>query len=246
MGFLLYACPLLTTYKQKQTNHVFGWPPVHDGWIDNHFINTCSNIKFSFRFILSEFKLIKEVLHWDDPVQDPWSKITQIIANQRNCWIHPGKGFIMVRVIADHQSWSRSFQRNTPYKTWGFFPGTPWNNPHNKSLVPFETTDRWNKSHSLRKISLTWAELSPFCFMFSSGLVVLVLFTSSFSNLTSDPTTSEESSSSRINHCSLPSWRKKNQDLKKTICKCDKKCPIKEIINNYSKQNHYMPWVLTI
>ena len=174
----------------------------------------------------------------------PWCKITQIIARLRKWWIHPGKGFISsFDVPWSDWSW---ITRNTPYKTWGFFPGTPWNNPHNKSLVPFETTGRWNKSHSLRKISLTWVMLSPFCFMLSSGLVVLVLFTSSFSNLTSDPTTSEESSSSRINHCSLPSWRKKNQDLKKTICKCDKKCPIKEIINNYSKQNHNMPWVITI
>ena len=153
----------------------------------------------------------------------PWERIHQFL------WC------TMVWVIGDHWSLSRSFQRNTPYKTWGFLPGTPWNNPHNKSLVPFQTTGRWNKSHSLRKISLTWVVLSPFCFMFSSGLVVLVLFTSSFSNLTSDPTTSEESSSSRINHCSLPSWREKNQDLKKTIWKCDKKKSHKKIINNYSK-----------
>ena len=153
----------------------------------------------------------------------PWERIHQFL------WC------IMVQVIADHQSWSRSFQRNTPYKTWVFFQGTPWNNPDNKSLVPVDTTGRWNKSHSRRKISLTWVMLSPFCLMFSSGLVVLGLFTSSFSNLTSDPTTSEESSSSRINHCSLPSWRKKNQDLKTTICKCDKRSPIKETINNHGK-----------
>ena len=35
---------------------------------------------------------------------------------------------------------------------------------------------------------------------------------------------------------------KKNQDLTKTICKCDKRSPIKEKINNYIViQNHYMP-----